>query len=39
LRRGPAGCGPEPNQQAHRREDHTHRIALASRQSVQVWIR
>ena len=31
LGRGPAGCGPKPNQQADRREDDAHRIPLASR--------
>src|SRR5580704_8088412 len=31
LRRDPAGCGPEPNQQPDRREDDAHRIPLTSR--------
>ena len=31
LRRGPAGCGPKPNEQADRREDDAHRIPLTSR--------
>jgi hypothetical protein len=31
LRRDPAGGGPEPNEQADRREDDAHRIPLTSR--------